>query len=75
MAAAKKLPKFLADSDPERLLRATRTERDRVALMSMLYLGLRVSELAALRVEDLDFPRRLAWVREGKGKRPVQKLP
>lgn len=64
---AKKLPAFLQSDEPERLLRATTRERDRLVCMVMLYLGLRVSELCKLRVEHIDFRRALVMVREGKG--------
>lgn len=63
----RKLPTFLAADEPEQLLQATRTQRDRVLLMTMLYQGLRVSELCKLRVEDVDFKRKFLWVRQGKG--------
>lgn len=62
-----KLPAFLHGDEPERLLAATTRERDRLLLMTGLYLGLRVSELVKLEVPHLDFRRRLLFVREGKG--------
>jgi len=65
----KRLPTFLADREPEALLRAASRERDRLLLMVGLYVGLRVAELCALRVEHLDFARRTLFVREGKGKK------
>lgn len=64
---ARKLPQFLPDDVPEKLLAATKTERDRLLLMAMLYFGLRVSEVCKLQVAHLDFTRRLLFVREGKG--------
>ena len=67
MARRKKLPFFLADDAPEQLLGATGTQRDRLLLLTMLCLGLRVSELCHVAVPDLDFRRRVLWVREGKG--------
>ena len=63
----RKLPVFLQDSEPEQLLRATTRERDRVLLMALLYLGLRVSEACKLRVEHVDVGRAILFVREGKG--------
>jgi integrase/recombinase XerD len=63
----RKLPQFLNDREPELLLKATRTQRDRVMLMAMLYLGLRVSEVCKLRIEDIDFGRGFLFVRQGKG--------
>jgi integrase/recombinase XerD len=63
----RRLPRFLADDEPEKLLRATKRERDRVLLILALYCGLRVSELTKLHVADLDLARRLLFVRQGKG--------
>jgi integrase/recombinase XerD len=63
----RKLPQFLADDEPERLMRAARRERDRLLVMVLTYFGLRCAELTGLRVEHLDFGRRLLWVRGGKG--------
>lgn len=65
----KKLPTFWADDVPEALMRAATRQRDRLLMMTMLYAGLRVAELCALRVEDLDFKRGLIWTRQGKGSR------
>ena len=67
VAKPKKLPVFLQSAEPEALLRATTRERDRLMCMAMLYLGLRVSELCKLNVEDIDFGRLLVIIREGKG--------
>ena len=64
---SKRLPNFLQGDTPERLLRATTTERDRVLLMVFLYLGLRVSELSKLRVEHIDFRAAALLVFQGKG--------
>lgn len=63
----KRLPKFLQANEPEAMLRATDRQRDRLLLMTLLYLGLRVAELCHLAVEDIDFTRGLVMVREGKG--------
>ena len=55
--------------EPERLLAATETARDRVLLLTILLLGLRVSEACKLRIDEVDFHRREVWVRGGKGDR------
>ena len=65
----RRLPQFLQSREPEQLLAATETERDRVLLMTLLYLGLRVAELCALMVEHIDFGQAVLFVREGKGKK------
>lgn len=64
---SRKLPVFLRDDEPERLLAATTRQRDRLMLMTALYVGLRVSELTGLQVPDLDFRRKTLMVRHGKG--------
>ncbi len=65
----KKLPHLLKDHEPELLLKATARQRDRLVLLVLLYTGLRVAELCALRVEHLDFKIGTLLVVEGKGGR------
>ena len=65
----KRLPTFLADREPEALLRGTTRQRDRLLGLTMLYAGPRVSELCHLQVEDMDFARGWLFVREGKGRK------
>ncbi len=72
----KKIPLLLDDTEPERLIAATRIERERLMLLLMLLCGLRVSEVARLNVEDLDFRHKGITVRDSKsGDRlcPMQK--
>jgi integrase/recombinase XerD len=66
---SRRLPVFLQSDEPERLLRATGTQRDRLMLLCMGKIGLRVSEVVKLKICDLDFGRKLLWVRRGKGDR------
>lgn len=66
---SKRLPNFLADDEPVKLLKATSRERDRLMLMLMRYLGLRVSEVVKLHAEHIDFDRQILMVRDGKGGR------
>ena len=63
----RKLPHFLADDEPERLLEAATRQRDRLLVLTLLALGLRVSELCKLEVPDIDFRRRSVFIRAGKG--------
>lgn len=67
--AARKLPEFLTEREVDALLRATRTQRDRLILFLMRFVGLRVSEISKLRVEHIDFAGPTLMVREGKGKK------
>lgn len=77
----RRLPNFLRGPEIDRFLAASaaiaaaakrpagkaRTARDHLILQCGLYLGLRVSELTKLRVEDLDLRQGIAMVVEGKG--------
>jgi site-specific recombinase XerD len=63
----KKLPTVLAADEVSRLFAAAATERDRTVLRTAYALGLRVSELVALRLEDIDAARGVVVVRQGKG--------
>jgi site-specific recombinase XerD len=63
----KKLPTILAPEEVNRLFDAAAHDRDRTLLRTAYALGLRVSELVALRLEDIDAARGLVVVRQGKG--------
>jgi len=69
MRQAQKLPQILSREEVERIVAATRTLRERVLLMAAYGGGLRVSEVAALRPEDLDGERGVIRVEQGKGKK------
>jgi len=65
-------PKWLNPKEQLALLRAVRaseSRRDLAVMQTLLGAGLRVSELAHLKVSDLDLSERSGWltVREGKG--------
>jgi integrase/recombinase XerD len=64
---AKKLPFIPRAEQLQKILEKTRTNRDRILLCCLFYLGLRVSEGCKLEVQDVDFERRFLTVREGKG--------
>jgi len=63
----RKLPTVLAPDEVSRLFDAAAEGRDRVLLRTAYALGLRVSELVALRLGDIDAARGLVVVRHGKG--------
>jgi site-specific recombinase XerD len=63
----KKLPTILAPDEVTRLFDAASTDRDRTLLRTDYALGLRISELVALRLDDIDAARGLVIVRQGKG--------
>lgn len=64
-----RLPEILSRDEVARLLAAARNLRNRVALMIPYAAGLRVAELAHLRVTDIDSQRMALRVDQGKGGR------
>lgn len=65
----RKLPCVLSPEEVARLLGAARPGRDRVMLQTAYACGLRLGELLHLQVNDLDSPRMLVHVRQGKGRK------
>jgi integrase len=63
----KKLPVILSKAEVKALLDAPQNVKHRAMLTAMYGAGLRVSEVASLKVSDLDRERRVIWVRGGKG--------
>lgn len=61
------LPKTLPHHETTALLAAARRQRDRLILLCLLGLGLRVSELTGLEVTDIDLAVGTCLIREGKG--------
>jgi integrase/recombinase XerD len=66
---ARKLPLILSHAEVKALLEAPRTLRHRALLATLYGAGLRVSEVTQLKVADIDAPRSVRWVRQGKGRR------
>jgi len=65
--APKKLPVVLSQDEMARFLDALRNPKHRALLMTAYAAGLRLSEVARLRVEDIDSARMVLHVRQGKG--------
>ena len=65
----KKLPVVLNVEEVFRLLDVVDNLKHRTAFMTIYGVGLRVSEVLGLRVEDIDGRRRQVHVRQGKGKK------
>jgi site-specific recombinase XerD len=64
---SKPLPKHLRDDQVFSLFNAIKKHRDRAIFKIMLRSGLRVEELAALNLADLDLKRSRIFVHQGKG--------
>jgi len=65
--APKKLPVVLSQDEMARFLDALQNPKHRALLMTAYAGGLRLSEVARLRVEDIDGARMVIHVRQGKG--------
>src|SRR5271170_7879432 len=68
----KKLPVILSKAEVKALLEAPRNLKHLAMLATMYGAGLRVSEVANLKVSDLDRERHAIWVRGGKGQKDRQ---
>jgi integrase/recombinase XerD len=68
----KKLPVILSKAEVKALLEAPKNLKHRAMLAAMYGAGLRVSEVAKLKVADLDRERHVIWVRGGKGRKDRQ---
>ncbi|MFB0532329.1 MAG: tyrosine-type recombinase/integrase [Desulfatiglandales bacterium] len=66
---SKPLPRHLTEEELHVLFRACKTSRDRALFMLMLRCGLRVGEVAALSLGDVDLLRRRLIIHDGKGRK------
>jgi integrase/recombinase XerD len=66
---ARRLPVVLSREEASRLIESARTLKHRTALSVAYGAGLRVSEVIALKVSDVDSERMLLRVEQGKGKK------
>lgn len=71
----KKLPKVLSREEVRCLIELTINPKHRLLLMVCYSGGLRVSELVALRPEDIDTARGLIHIRGGKGRKDRYTIP
>ena len=65
----KRLPAILSPDEVGRLLEAVEDRRHRLVLVTVYAAGLRVSEVVALRLSDIDSERMTIQVRQGKGRK------
>jgi site-specific recombinase XerD len=70
----KKLPLILSREEVKALLEAPGSPRNRTLLAILYGCGLRVSEVAQLKVSDIDSARKVLRVRQGKGGKDRQTL-
>lgn len=65
----KKLPVVLSTEEVKSLINSCQSKKTQLIIKMLYSSGLRVSELANLKVEDLDFQQHIGWVRGGKGRK------
>lgn len=65
--AKRRAPKYLRAGEDDRLIAAAPTDRDKMILRVGLLMGLRVSEIVKLRIEDLDVDGGTALIARAKG--------
>jgi site-specific recombinase XerD len=70
----RRLPRVLSRAEVAVLLETPRNLKHRALLMTLYGAGLRVSELVALRPDDIDSKRKLIRVRQGKGRKDRETL-
>jgi site-specific recombinase XerD len=63
------LPKKLTTAEVKRLFAAISNEVDKTLFLLMLRCGLRVAEVAALKLSDIDWTERALIIRQGKGRK------
>jgi site-specific recombinase XerD len=69
VSAPRRLPVVLSTDEVARLIRAAHSLRDKTALTVAYGAGLRVSELAALKIGDIDSQRMVLRIEQGKGQK------
>jgi integrase/recombinase XerD len=70
----RKLPLILSREEVKAMLEASSNLRHRILLAIMYGSGLRVAEVAQLKVSAIDSARNVLWVRHGKGRKDRQTL-
>ncbi|MBI3050887.1 tyrosine-type recombinase/integrase [Candidatus Woesearchaeota archaeon] len=63
----KRLPTVLSREEVKKLIEAAGSAKSRLILEMLYSSGLRLSECVNLKVQDLELPQKMGWVRHGKG--------
>jgi site-specific recombinase XerD len=64
-----RLPPVLSKSEVRKIIEAAGNIKHRLLLMTVYSAGLRVSEATALKMEDIDFQRKLIFIKHSKGRK------
>ncbi len=66
---AKKLPEIISEVELMKMLKATDNIKHKTVIIMLYSSGVRRSELINLRIKDVDFDKKIIFVRTGKGKK------
>ena len=69
-----KLPKVLSKEEIKKILEVTKNIKHKTELMMAYSCGLRVSEVAEMKIQDIDSKRMVVIVRQGKGRKDRQSI-
>jgi len=65
----KKLPVVLTKKEVKSLIDNASTKKSKLIIMTLYSSGIRLSECLNLKVKDINFEDKMAWIRSGKGKK------
>jgi len=65
----KKLPVVLNKEEVSRLIESASNKKSKLIIKMLYSSGLRLSECINMKVDDLEFNEKIAWVRRGKGRK------
>ena len=65
----KKIPIVLTKEEVKKLLESSSSKKSKLMLSLLYAIGLRVSELTSLKLEDLHFEEKIGFVRQAKGRK------
>lgn len=69
MKTGKPLPKVYSTENIEKILNIYENEKHRLVLQMAYGCGIRLGEIVNLQVKDVDWDRKLVWIRNGKGQK------
>ena len=64
-----KLPKVMSKEEVQKVISVTENLKHRTAIMVAYSCGMRVGEVATLKLTDIDYSRNLVLIRQGKGRK------
>jgi integrase/recombinase XerD len=63
----KKLPVVLTKEEIKKMIKVAKTDKSKIMIKMLYSSGLRLSECVNMKIIDLEFKEKIAWIRKGKG--------